>query len=165
MTAVPAKLYTVVVLFNAGRVLLLHRASWKSFAPNRWTGIGGRVESAECGDLEAAARRELAEETDLRPDEISLLTLRRTLTFYSADEGLVTLVYFTGETTTDRIPSSNEGSLAWVEPSRLDRLDLIENTGRVLRVLIDDARRGDREISCGVARLDQSGTLLDVIFA
>jgi 8-oxo-dGTP diphosphatase len=43
--------YTVVLLRHNGRFLLLQRSAAKAFAPQRWTGLGGRVEPAEFTDL------------------------------------------------------------------------------------------------------------------
>ncbi|HEU5370352.1 MAG TPA: NUDIX domain-containing protein, partial [Ktedonobacterales bacterium] len=59
---------SVVFLFSPdeARVVLLHRAAWKSFAPLRWTGIGGRLEGAEVDEPMTGALRELREETGLR---------------------------------------------------------------------------------------------------
>src|SRR5579859_5143182 len=100
--SVPFSILTVCVLFHGPKLLLMRRAAWKAFAPGRWTGIGGKVESHELGDVVAAARRELFEETDLTPAELSDLTFRRSLTFLHPLEGLVCLLYFTGRVTTDR---------------------------------------------------------------
>jgi 8-oxo-dGTP diphosphatase len=161
---IAAKVYSVIFLFHAGKLLLLRRADWKAFAPGRWTGIGGRVEPFELGDLASSARRELFEETDLGAAEVSTLILRRTLTFYRSDEGLVTLVYFTGDAVSDRVPTCTEGTLAWKEPSELDRLDVIENTAKVLPFLLNDV--GDRAapVRCGVARLRDDGGIDNVVF-
>ena len=164
MRVVAAKLYSTVVLFHSGKLLLLRRSASKSFAPDRWTGIGGRVESEEFDDLTSSAGRELFEETDLTAAEVSPLALRRTLTFYRPDEGLVTLLYFTGSTTTDRIPAATEGSLAWIDPSELPGLDIIDNTARVLPLLPGDVGHPAGEIRCGIARLDGDGRLVEVVF-
>jgi 8-oxo-dGTP diphosphatase len=161
---VAAKLYSTVVLFHSGKLLLLRRSASKSFAPNRWTGVGGRVEPEEFDDLASSARRELFEETDLTAAEVSPLALRRTLTFHHPDEGLVTLLYFVGTTTTDRIPVATEGSLAWINPGELRGLDIIENTARVLPLLVDDVGQPAGEIRCGIARFDGDGRLVDVVF-
>jgi 8-oxo-dGTP diphosphatase len=158
------RLFTVVVLFHAGRLLLLQRAPWKAFAPNRWTGIGGRVEMAEMDDLAAAARRELFEETDIRPDEISELRLRRTLTMDRPTEGLLCLLYFTGETSSDRVPTCNEGSLQWIAPEDLARLDLIENSAPIVPRLVEDVRHDRPGILCGVASYGTDGQLTRVFF-
>jgi 8-oxo-dGTP diphosphatase len=158
-------LRTVVVLLHERRLLLLQRASWKKFAPNRWTGLGGKVESGEIADLVGGARREVFEETDLTSAEMSELRVRRVLLFHHPDEGLVSLVYLTGETTTDRVPACNEGTLRWVGPKELAGLDVIENTAGVLPLLIEDVRLGREDVVCGVARYDERGGLQTIVFA
>lgn len=55
-------LYTVIFLYKQSEFLLLQRSPEKQFAPNRWTGVGGKVERGERGDLGASALRELKEE-------------------------------------------------------------------------------------------------------
>jgi 8-oxo-dGTP diphosphatase len=164
MSDVGIRLLTVVVLFHNDRMLLLHRAPWKAFAPNRWTGIGGKVEPSELNDLAKAAARELFEETDLAPAEVSALKLRRTLTFDRPGEGLVCLLYFTAETTSDRVATCNEGSLAWITPLELGELDIIDNSAQVFRLLVNDERTGDRRVHCGIATYDDRGTLVRVSF-
>ena len=155
---------TTVVLFNDGRLLLLHRAPWKRILPNLWTGIGGKVEDGEYDNLVAAARRELFEETDLRPEEVGGLQLRRTLTLYRPNLGVVSLLYFTGQARTDRVPTCNEGTLAWVRPDELPTLPIIPNTARVLPYLIDDERTDDPNVHCGVATYATDGELVSVVF-
>jgi 8-oxo-dGTP diphosphatase len=161
---IPIDLRTVLVLFHAGNLLLLRRAPWKRFAPDRWTGIGGKVEPNELADLTAAALRELFEETDLRPDEVIDVRLRRTLTFAHPEQGLVTLLYFSGVAATDRLPACNEGSLSWIAPAALPSLDLIDNTAVVLPLVVEDFQDCTTDVSCGVARYDAVGRLLEVIF-
>jgi 8-oxo-dGTP diphosphatase len=154
----------VVVLFHQGKLLLLQRAPTKAFAPNRWTGIGGKVEPGELTDVLAAARRELFEETDLAPEEVSELVLRRTLTFDRPGEGLVCLLYLTGTAATGRFPSCNEGTLAWVSPAELGQLDLVENTGAVIGLLASDVS-GDQALArSGFAVYEASGALVRVVF-
>ncbi len=153
---------TVVILFHAGRLLLLKRAAWKKFAPNRWTGLGGKVEQGELSDLKTAALRELFEETDLSPDEVSNVRLRRTLFFHHPAEGLVCLLYFAGEARTIRIPSCNEGNLQWVAPDDVAALDVIENTARVLPLLVEDVQRDSQTVVCGLAHYDRAGNLAGI---
>src|SRR5579875_9152 len=155
---------TVVVLFHAGRLLLLRRSPSKRFAPNRWTGLGGKVEPGEIGDLLSAARREVLEETDLAPEEIEELRVRRYLLFAHPAEGIVCLVYLTGQTRTGRTPATTEGVLRWVHPDELPTLDLIENTGRVLPLQIEDVRSASPVVRCGIASYDASGRLVTIVF-
>lgn len=157
-------LYTVVVLFFGERLLLLKRAEWKSFAPNRWTGIGGKVEPSEFADLESSARRELFEETDLASDEVSALTLRRTLAFDQPTEGLMCLVYFTGQTTSDRVPTCNEGTLRWVRPDELSGLDIIDNSALIFERLVEDVRHERPGVLCGVATYAGNGKISRILF-
>jgi 8-oxo-dGTP diphosphatase len=161
---VSIRLFTVVVLFHEGRLLLLKRAAWKTFFPNRWTGIGGKVEPDELADLESAARRELFEETDLVPSEVSRLTLRRTLTLDRPAEGLLCILYFTGSTTTERIPSCNEGSLQWVTPAELQGLDIIDNSAGVFGRLVGDVQENRSGVRCGIATYEPDGRLVRIVF-
>lgn len=155
---------TVVVLFHHERLLLLQRAAWKKFAPGRWTGLGGKVEAHELGDLVSAAKREVFEETDLAPDEMSPFQVRRLLLFHHPIEQAVCLVYVTGTTSNDRLPSCNEGTLRWLHPRELASLDVIENTAQVLPLLIHDVRTDVQRIHCGVAKYGADGRLLAVSF-
>jgi 8-oxo-dGTP diphosphatase len=164
MDIVSAKLFTVIFLLHGQSVLMLRRAPWKTFAPNRWTGLGVRVEPHELENLGLSARRELFEETDLQPSEVSDLVLRRTLTFFSEDDGLVTLLYFTGDAATLRVPTCTEGDLAWIDRVALESLDVIENTALVGGFVLDDVDQGADEIQCGVAVRDFQGRLVDVRF-
>ena len=149
---------TVVVLFHGSRLLLLQRAPWKTFAPNRWTGLGGR-------DLVGAARREVFEETDLAEHEVPELQLRRLLVFDHPEEGLMVLLYLTGEAESDRVPSCNEGTLRWVASDELADLDVIGNTAQVLPLLVEDVKSGPMQrVRCGVARYDERGQLQKIVF-
>jgi 8-oxo-dGTP diphosphatase len=53
------EVYTVSLLTCEGRYLLLQRSAAKSFAPGRWTGLGGKVEADEYEALRASALREV----------------------------------------------------------------------------------------------------------
>ena len=166
MASVPVSLdvRTVVVLQHHKRILLLQRAEWKKFAPGRWTGLGGKVEPHELGDLVNAATREMFEETDLKPHEVSPLQVRRFLSFYHPIEQGISLVYLTGTTASDRLPVCNEGTLHWLYPHELANLDVIENTAHVLPRLIHDIRTHDQRVHCGVAEYEADGRLRAVNF-
>jgi 8-oxo-dGTP diphosphatase len=161
---VPAHLLTVVVLFHENRLLLLKRAPWKQFAPDRWTGIGGKVEPHELADVSASASRELFEETDLGRDEVSRLVLRRCLTFHRESDGLTCLLYFTGTTKTDRVPTCNEGTLKWVAPDDLSRLETIDNSGSVFERLVRDVACNRSGVKCGTATYTDDGRMLRIGF-
>ncbi|HLW01031.1 MAG TPA: NUDIX domain-containing protein [Ktedonobacterales bacterium] len=123
---------SVVFLFSPdyARVVLLCRAAWKSFAPLRWTGIGGRLEGEEVTEPATGALRELREETGL-----ALADLREwRFVVDIVDPGAeVRLVYFTAVLDAEQLPPCNEGTLHWVALADYPRYDMIENT----RVTLD----------------------------
>ena len=157
-------LYTVVLLKHAGRYLLLRRADTKPFAPGRWTGIGGKVEPDELGHLQAAALRELDEETGIRLHDVQHFALRRVLLHTRDDSTLTILLYFTGELAQTILPPCSEGTLAWVTPEGLPALDVIDSTRPVLPLLIDDLARdplGREHVRLGVSR-QCAGTIVQL---
>jgi 8-oxo-dGTP diphosphatase len=127
---------SVVFLLSSDyrRVVLLERATWKSFAPGRWTGIGGRLEGEEVSDLARGALREVQEETGLTLDDL------RAWRFVAdvLDPGAgVRLVYFTAVFPQETLPPCSEGTLHWVSITEYARYDLIENTRVVLDALLE----------------------------
>ena len=161
-------LYTVVFLHFERRYLLLHRAPTKRLAPNRWTGVGGRVEADETNDLRAAALRELREETGITKEDVNHLSLRRALYHNRAGEPLTGLLYYTAELKTHSLPECSEGTLHWKEPEAFAALDIIETTGQALPHLVSDVRRdptGQERVRVGVTHYDADGRLTSISWA
>jgi len=114
-------------------VLLLRRAADKKFAPNFYTGIGGKI-----GDLPGlenetpleSAYRELEEETlgRLNKENTSLGEFARCI----YDSGL-TLYYFWGLCSNSEVPTTDpkDGILIWVNKNELLNHDLIPTTQAV----------------------------------
>ena len=151
--------YTVALLRHGERYLLLQRAKTKAFMPGRWTGIGGRVEAGEYGDLRSAALRELLEEIGIAEEDIARFLLRRALLVARPGRALTMLFYFTGCLSSSHLPECTEGNLAWVLPDQFAALDVIESTKPVLPLLVADQERdpGGTEpvkIGLGTFRLD-----------
>ena len=160
--------YTVVVLQSGGHVLLLRRAMSKRFGPGRWTGLGGRVEQDELDRLTDAALRELAEESGIVESEVVDFTLRRVLLHARPGAPLTVLLYFTGRTAAPRPLASNEGELWWMPEIEIARLDVIDNTARVLPLLLADVARdraGREPVRLGAACYDADGRLERIVWA
>ena len=159
--------YTIILLEHAGQYLLLQRAATKRIAPNRWTGVGGRIEADEYADTYASALRELAEETGFRPEDITFFGLRRVLLHNRPDGPLTLLLYYTGLLTSRSTPLCPEGSLHWVSPDQLADLEIIETTRPVLSLLIEDMQHDPTNqdlIQLGLAIYDANVRFLGVVW-
>jgi 8-oxo-dGTP diphosphatase len=133
--------YTISLLRNAERFLLLQRSPTKKLFPGRWSGLGGKVETDEFGQIRASALREVWEEAGISPDEIRDFVLRRTLLVSRPLQPLRLLFYFTGVIDRASAPECTEGILFWKTAAEFDALDIIETTRPALYDLIADMNR------------------------
>ena len=122
-----------LVSSNRRRLVLLHRAEWKTFAPDRWTGIGGKLEGEEIAEPTLGALRELREETGLTLDDLSDWRFVADIVDPGAE---VRLVYYAAVFAGEQLPPCNEGTLHWVPLSDYHTYDLIDNTCIVLDALV-----------------------------
>lgn len=159
--------YTASIFQHTNRYLLLQRAPTKRLAPNRWTGIGGRVEPGEMADVRAAALRELREEINLAERDITNFVLRRVLFHNRPNEPITTLLYFTGMLDEAIAPKCTEGVLRWLTPEEMETVDIIETTRAALPLLIQDLARdplGREPVRLGLADY-RSGVLAQVLWS
>jgi len=158
---------SVVFLYCDGRYLLLQRSPWKAFAPMRWTGLGGHVESNEYSSLRASALREIWEESGIVEKDILNFALRRVLLINRPGESLGVLFYFTGELQECILPACPEGELSWLSPEQFDSVDIIETTRLVLACLVEDVRcdpGGSHPVATGLGVFNAQGLFQGVVW-
>jgi 8-oxo-dGTP diphosphatase len=158
--------YTTLFLLFDEKWLLLKRSPDKRFLPDRYTGLGGRVEINELDDLRRSVLRELTEETGLSEADLESLTLRRMLTHNRPSEPLTVLFYFTATLKEYALPDCTEGTLHWTLPPDFTGLDIIETTAQVLPKLVEDVAKepfGTDSVCLGVAHY-QTAKLTRVVW-
>lgn len=163
-----AALFSVVLLKNRDEFLLLRRADSKSFAPGKWTGIGGKIEVNELDDIRSGALRELAEESGIRPDQLTGLTLRRMVLVPRPNRPVSLLCYYTGNLIERVTPACPEGELFWKRADEIQALDLVDTARPVLPLLVEDMLRdplGLETVRCAVAFFDEQAIFQHMIWA
>lgn len=107
------------------KIVFLKRGPNRTFAPNMYTGIGGKVENGET--LLESAYRELEEEsgiTNVKLEQFAKVVID------NQDE----LIYFLGIFPyTPNLPNSNEGTLEWVAVKNIFQKNIIPTTREVLK--------------------------------
>lgn len=154
------EVYTVSILSHANQFLLLHRNMDKPFAPGRWSGLGGHVETSEFGQLRASALREVQEEAGIDPSKLSNFCLRRVLLVSRPKQPFRIVLYYTGILQQYVLPECPEGILNWKSQDEFDSLDIIETTRPVLDLLIHDMEvdpQGIRTPMTGLAVFNEQG--------
>jgi 8-oxo-dGTP diphosphatase len=154
------EVYTVSILSYANRYLLLQRNMDKSFAPGRWSGLGGHVEANEYDQLRASALREVQEEAGIEQSELSTFCLRRVLLVSRPKQPFRIVLYYTGILQKFILPDCPEGILNWKSQDEFDNIDVIETTRPVLDLLIHDMEvdpHGIRIPNIGLAVFNEHG--------
>lgn len=111
--------YTTIFLFDAiqpKKLLLLKRGPNRKFAPNLYTGLGGKVEDGE--KQQQCAIRELHEEaslTNIQLTEFARLVINGTKVLYQ----------FFGVYPEESTPDCSEGQLEWVPLEQVFSKDII----------------------------------------
>ncbi len=156
------RVFVATFIFRGDAVLLLERSRTARFAPGKWTGVGGRVEPDELSEVEAAALREIREETGLKASDLRDLRIRFVLTLPEAG-GISVLVFCSAETDRAGVGPCDEGTLRWVPVNEIPEIDMIDNARRALTALIQDRRSGKapEAVRYGVCRCDADGKVVE----
>lgn len=132
------RLALVVLVDRRGWLLLQERDEHAPLDPLRWGIVGGRVEDGE--SFEAAAYRELAEETGLSWTTGLALWTERSMTYGDPVRTRHTRVWTAAVDLTDADISCGEGrQIVFVDPARVLGLDLAGNARILLPELLGSA--------------------------
>jgi 8-oxo-dGTP diphosphatase len=128
---------TVILVDARGWLLLQERDEHAPIDPDRWGLVGGHVEDGE--DLEAAAHRELAEETGLRVGAAhATRAIEHWRTFRVHDTQDEMSVFVGSTAATDHDVVCGEGrQIVFVDPATLASLPLTEAGADVIPPFLD----------------------------
>lgn len=101
--------YTLIYVLRDSHILLIKRDKLKKTVPDKWTGLGGKIEHGE--RIDEAAKRETVEESGLTPIDIDF---RGTFTWVNEKTIIGTLYLFMVTDFTGSLATRNrEGVLDW----------------------------------------------------
>lgn len=121
---VPTYISVTVFVRSGSDVLLMKRGAHRSHEPNKFCGVGGKVDAGETV-LETAVR-ETTEETglDLGPDAF---TYRGSLILDGYPEGRWMVNLFEAWTEQREVKQTDEGELLWVPQEQVIETDLMDD--------------------------------------
>ena len=126
-----SKLTTLCYMEREGEWLMLHRVSKKNDVnKDKWIGIGGHFEEGE--SPEECLLREAEEETGLT---LTSWRFRGLVTFLAEGWPTEYMCLFTADGFEGTIKECSEGTLEWVDKTRLDQLNLWEGDKIFFRLL------------------------------
>ena len=124
----------LIFLRNGSDVLLLKGAPNKRIWANKYTGVGGHIESGE--DVLTAARREVQEETGL---SVGKLELSAIVNINAGDPALGIMMFvFVAWSERRETKASHEGELHWVPVDDLPKGELVEDLDWLLPRILRD---------------------------
>lgn len=119
------------VLVAANRVLLVHRNSSRTWAPDAWDAPGGHVEPGE-SDFEALGR-ELREELGIVVIDAAPVPIAR-LTGADFDQRIFSIISWSGEP--ENIARDEHDDLRWLSRDELDDVELADEDLRAVLIAV-----------------------------
>ena len=125
---------TLCYIIKDGKVLMMLRNKKKQdINKNKWIGVGGHFEYGE--SPEECLLREAREETGLI---LKSYRMRGIVTFISGDGCTEYMSLYTADDFTGEIGECNEGTLEWIEKTRVYDLNIWEGDKIFFRLLEED---------------------------
>ena len=152
------KLATLCYVRQNGKTLMVHRIKKPNdIHEGKWNGLGGKFEPGETP--EECARREILEESGLR---VKKLDLKGLLSFplFARDEDWYAFV-FVGTDFEGSLIESPEGTLQWIDDSKLTELNLWEGDRIFLPWLERPGFFSGKFVYQGGALVDHSAVFYD----
>ena len=135
--------YTLVYLRTTREVLLIKKPVDRWGNPERWLGLGGKVEPGE--DIQSSAAREIREESGL---VVPSLTLRGTFTYIHENRAGTLYIFVATEYRGELLKQTTEGILRWHRISEVPTLEkLADHQNHFLHRILSD----DSYFYCGIA--------------
>jgi 8-oxo-dGTP diphosphatase len=120
---------SMILRDDKGYVLILHRSSWLSWAPNTWGLPGGSMESGE--EPDEAAIRECIEETRLEPSNVKKF---KTYYFDESTHHVFTGEIHKGKSGVQKPQLNNEHrSYDWISINEIEDYDFAPNVKQILQ--------------------------------
>lgn len=124
------------LIYAEGKLLLLKRAADKKVDPNKYHGVGGKVEPHE--DFLSALRREIEEETGIKELKSIKLYSVTQHPFPPTDSEWVNLYFIVNIEKQVEVPNTSDGEFYWVEPKEALKLPTPTDIHSYLEILSKD---------------------------
>lgn len=132
-------------------LMLLRNKKKDDINAGKWIGIGGKLEPNE--SMMQCMCREVKEETGFNVEQ---LELRGVLNFEYQDKEPEKIYVYTIERFSGEMTECNEGTLQWIDESKILSLDLWEGD----RIFLNRLLENHHETFCYVFSYDKNGRLL-----
>lgn len=139
-----------IYITNKDKILLLYRIGSKVVQPS-WCNIGGHFEDFELNDAKACALRELLEETGIKENDITNITLKYVTMRYKDNEIRQNYYFFAVLDNKElQLQHCEEGILEWVEINDVLKREMPLTAKEVLRHYLSKGIH-DNKLYAGVA--------------